>query len=137
MTNYLIEFPGLGLKLNPPAEFAIGSFSIRLYGLVIALGLILAVVYALRRREQFGLSEDDLLDGVLWVTPFAILCARAYYCIFSWEEYAADPISALRKFADELDAIDRLATSTMANINTEKKSLSGGRDISSIDTIEH
>jgi hypothetical protein len=46
--------------------------------------------------------------------------------------YAADPISALRKFADELDAIDRLATSTMANINTEKKSLSGGRDISGI-----
>ena len=95
MTNYLIEFPGLGLKLNPPAEFAIGSFSIRLYGLVIALGLILAVVYALRRREQFGLSEDDLLDGVLWIAPFAIVCARLYYCAFEWDMYKDNPISIL------------------------------------------
>ena len=95
MTNYIIEFPGLGLTLNPPAEFAIGSFSIRLYGLVIALGLVLAVVYALKRREQFGLSEDDLLDGVLWIAPFAIVCARLYYCAFEWDMYKDNPISIL------------------------------------------
>ena len=65
MTNYIIDFAGLGLKINPPAGFSIGSFEIRFYGLCIALGLILAVVYALRRREQFGISEDDLMDGVL------------------------------------------------------------------------
>ena len=65
MTNYMIEFPGLGLSLNPPVGFSIGSFEIRFYGLIIALGLVLAVVYALRRRAQFGLSEDDLMDGVL------------------------------------------------------------------------
>ena len=95
MSNYIIEFPGLGLTLNPPAEFSIGSFSIRLYGLVIALGLILAVAYALKRREQFGLSEDDLLDGVLWIAPFAIVCARLYYCAFEWDMYKDDPISIL------------------------------------------
>ena len=43
MTNYIIEFPGLGLTLNPPTGFSIGSFEIRFYGLVIALGLILGV----------------------------------------------------------------------------------------------
>ena len=91
MTNYIIEFPGLGLTLNPPAEFAIGSFSIRLYGIVIALGLVLGVVYALKRREQFGLSEDDLLDGVLWIAPFAIVCARLYYCAFEWDMYKDNP----------------------------------------------
>ena len=95
MTNYIIEFPGLGLTLNPPAEFAIGSFSIRLYGIVIALGLVLGVVYALKRREQFGLSEDDLLDGVLWIAPFAIVCARLYYCAFEWDMYKDNPISIL------------------------------------------
>ena len=95
MTNYIIDFPGLGLTLNPPAEFSIGSFSIRLYGLIIALGLILAVAYALKRREQFGLSEDDLLDGVLWIAPFAIVCARLYYCAFEWDMYKDDPISIL------------------------------------------
>ena len=40
MTNYMIEFPGLGLSLNPPAEFSIGSFDIRFYGLIIALVLL-------------------------------------------------------------------------------------------------
>ena len=90
-----ISFPALGLSLNPPRSFAIGPFTIHFYGLIIALGLILAVVYACRRSKQFGITEDDLLDGVLWVTPFAILCARAYYCIFSWAHYADNPISIL------------------------------------------
>ena len=95
MTNYIIQFPGLGLELNPPASFSIGSIEIRFYGLIIALGLVLAVVYALRRKEQFGLSEDDLLDGVLWIAPFAIVCARLYYCAFEWDRYAGNPISIL------------------------------------------
>ena len=95
MTNYIIEFPGLGIRINPPAQFDIGPMSIHLYGVIIALGLVLAVVYALRRREQFGISEDDLMDGVLWIAPFAILCARLYYCIFEWEHYASNPISIL------------------------------------------
>ena len=95
MTNYIIEFPGLGLTLNPPAGFSIGSFEIRFYGLVIALGLILAVAYALKRRQEFGISEDDLLDGVLWIAPFAIVCARLYYCAFEWDRYASNPISIL------------------------------------------
>ena len=90
-----ISFPSLGLTLNPPRSLEIGSFNIYYYGIVIAFGLVLAVLYASRRSKQFGITEDDLLDGVLWVTPFAILCARAYYCIFSWEHYADDPISVL------------------------------------------
>ena len=95
MTNYTITFPGLGLELNPPATFSIGSVEIHLYGVIIALGLILAVVYALRRKDQFGLSEDDLMDGVLWIAPFSIVCARLYYCAFEWEHYADNPISIL------------------------------------------
>ena len=95
MTNYIIDFAGLGLKINPPAGFSIGSFEIRFYGVIIALGLILAVAYALKRREQFGISEDDLMDGVLWIAPFAILCARLYYCAFEWDRYADNPISIL------------------------------------------
>ena len=90
-----ISFPSLGLTMNPPRNLEIGPFNIHFYGMIIALGLILAVVYACRRSKEFGIREDDLLAGVLWVTPFAILCARAYYCIFSWESYASDPIRVL------------------------------------------
>ena len=94
--NYAtISFPSLGIEVNPARTFAVGPLTIHFYGLVIACGLMLAVFYACRRSAQFGLKEDDILDGVLWVTPFAIICARIYYVVFSWEEYAADPISAL------------------------------------------
>lgn len=90
-----ISFPDLGISLNPTTGIDIGGFSIRWYGVIIAIGLCLAVIYACRRSRKFGLTEDNLLDGVLWVTPFAILCARAYYCIFSWSYYADNPISCL------------------------------------------
>ena len=90
-----ISFPSLGIEVNPPRVLELGPLTIHYYGLLIAIGLMLAVYYATRRTRDFGLKEDDILDGVLWVTPFAIACARAYYCAFSWEEYAADPISVL------------------------------------------
>ena len=91
-----ISFPALDLVLNPGREIAIGPLTVHYYGAIIALGLVLAVVYACRRSKAFGLREDDIIDGVLWVTPFAILCARAYYVIFRWtEEYVDNPISAL------------------------------------------
>ena len=82
-----------GMEMNPKRGLEIGTTSIMYYGMIIALGLLLAVVYGLKRRKQFGLKEDDLLDGVLFIVPFAILCARAYYCIFSWSEYADNPLS--------------------------------------------
>ena len=90
-----ISFPSLGIEVNPPRVFSLGPLTVHFYGLIIATGLMLAVLYCCKRANQFGLKEDDILDGVLWVTPFAILCARIYYCAFSWQEYAADPISVL------------------------------------------
>ena len=91
-----ISFPALDLVMNPGRSISIGPLTVHYYGAIIAFGLILGVLYACRRSKEFGLKEDDLIDGVLWVTPFAIICARAYYVIFRWaEEYAANPISAL------------------------------------------
>ena len=90
-----ITFPGLGIEIDPAAGFSIGSFSVNFYGVIIAIGLILAVVYAWKRCDQFGIKADDITDGVLYIVPFAVLCARAYYCIFQWETYASNPISVL------------------------------------------
>ena len=95
-SNYsFISFPFLGIEVNPPRTLSIGPLSAYYYGLIIAIGLILSIGYACRRSKEFGLSEDHVLDGALWVTPFAILCARIYYVAFSWEDYAANPISML------------------------------------------
>ena len=90
-----ISFPALDLVLNPSRYIEAGPLKIHFYGMIIAFGLILGVLYACRRSKEFGLKEDDIIDGVLCVTPFAILCARAYYVIFRWEDYASDPMSML------------------------------------------
>lgn len=95
-SNYsTISFPFLGLEFDPGRGFEIGPLNVRFYGLIIACGLLLAVWYGMRRSKQFGLNDDLILDGVLWVTPFAICCARAYYCIFSWDSFKNNPISVL------------------------------------------
>jgi phosphatidylglycerol:prolipoprotein diacylglycerol transferase len=90
-----ISFPGLGLEFDPIREFALGPLNIHLYGAIIAFGLILAVWYSIRRSEEFGVDEDLILDGVLWIVPFAIACARAYYVLFTWDSYKDNLISAL------------------------------------------
>ncbi len=91
-----ISFPGLGIEgINPPRSFEIFGMTIYFYGVIIAVGLLLAVWYGLKRSKQFGLKEDDILDGVLCIVPFAIICARLYYCIFQWDNYKSDPLSIL------------------------------------------
>jgi phosphatidylglycerol:prolipoprotein diacylglycerol transferase len=92
-----ISFPGLGIKWNPDSILSIGSLSIHYYGLIIALGMALAVLYGWKRSRQFGIKQDHILDGVLIVVPIALICARLYYCLFQWKDggYAANPISIL------------------------------------------
>ena len=85
-----IIFPGLGgLEINPPRGFTIPGtdFTIYFYGVIIALGLILAVIYGMKRSRQFGIKQDDILDGVLWIVPFAIICARLYYVLAERDQY--------------------------------------------------
>ena len=91
----VITFPSLGFEWDPARNFSVGPITIQFYGLIIAIGLLLAVIYGCKRAKQFGMSIDDLTDGVLCIVPFAIICARLYYCIFSWKDYADDPISIL------------------------------------------
>ena len=91
-----ISFPGLGLRMDPPGGFSLGSLTINIYGLCIAVGLLLAVWYGCKRANKFGFEQEDILDGVLIVVPIAILCARLYYCIFRWDLYKAEPLSILK-----------------------------------------
>ena len=55
--NYsLISFPFLGLEVNPPRVLTLGPLTIHMYGLIIAVGLILAAMYSTRRSKEFGLT---------------------------------------------------------------------------------
>ncbi|MBQ9929610.1 MAG: prolipoprotein diacylglyceryl transferase [Oscillospiraceae bacterium] len=90
-----ISFPFLGLEIDPIRSFEIGPLSVHIYGILIAVGLMLAVIYAWKRCKQFGIRENDLTDGVLWIVPLAVVCARLYYCAFEWDQYRDNPISIL------------------------------------------
>lgn len=90
-----ISFPGLGIEWNPDRALTIGPLTFNFYGMIIAFGMVLAMIYAWKRAKQFGIKADDLTDGVLCIAPFAILCARLYYCAFEWGQFASNPISVL------------------------------------------
>ena len=91
-----ITFPNLGITVDPnPVAFTVFGKDIYWYGIIIAMGFLLAVLYMLWRAPVFGLTQDDVLDEVLWAVPIGVICARLYYCIFYWELYADNPISIL------------------------------------------
>ncbi len=79
----IITFPMFGnLAFDFPNYFSVFGFRIYLYGVIIACGFLLAVAYCFRRIAEFGISQDALLDTLLFATPIAIIGARAYYVIF-------------------------------------------------------
>ena len=82
MRDALISFPMLGdVKFDPPSYFLIGSFPIYLYGVIIALGLGLAVFYGSRVCRRFGMSMDAVYDYLIWAVLAAVIGARLYYCL--------------------------------------------------------
>ena len=98
--NDPISFPGLGIGwFDPPRTlpFAVLGKEIYLYGVVIALGFLLAILYGKKRCRSFGYDFDKVVDALLWAVPLAIVCARIYYVVFYWKEggYAENPISIL------------------------------------------
>lgn len=67
------------------------GFRLHWYGLLIAIGVLAAVLLAAGREKKFGFKQDTALSVALIAVPAAIICARIYYVLFSWEYYAAHP----------------------------------------------
>ena len=87
MTN-LVQFPALGLSfsLNRIA-FSIGGMNIYWYGVCIAVGMCLALVFAFRHGVEFGVDADAMVDVILIGVVMGILCARLYYVAMSPYDY--------------------------------------------------
>ncbi|MDR3644991.1 MAG: prolipoprotein diacylglyceryl transferase [Clostridia bacterium] len=100
--THVISFPGLGIgNLNiPRVFFHIGNFNVYWYGVLIAVGLLLALLYGAKRTKDFGVTVDDLTDVVLWSVIFGIIGARVYYVIFFNQggdnSFFANPVSIFR-----------------------------------------
>lgn len=86
--EHWVEFPKMGLKFNLPdtvASFELfgNPITIKWYGVMIAAGFLLAVIYAFARAKKFKLNEDAMFDVVLVSTLLAFVGARLYYVLFS------------------------------------------------------
>ena len=96
--SHYIEFPNLGWRFELNNEIHItDNFSIRWYGVMIAIGFMLAILYGLHRAKDFGINPDRMIDIALITTPIAFVGARLYYVFFSADvaEYLANPLSIL------------------------------------------
>ena len=84
-----IGFPGLGIAdftVNPTAFTVLGR-DIAWYGIIIAIGMVLAYLYAAHNMNKEGITTDDFLDIVIFTVPISIVCARIFYVLFSLNEY--------------------------------------------------
>ena len=84
--TFELSFPGLGINgwnINSVA-FSIGeNFSVMWYGVVIALGMLMAIAYACYRCKQHGIKIDDLVDIAIFTIFFGVIGARLYYVAFN------------------------------------------------------
>ena len=84
-----LSFPGLGLEFNlSRVLFSVGNITVYWYGVILALGFLAGTAYALKRHKEFGVNADRASDVIMISAVGAILCARLYYVVFSWDYYS-------------------------------------------------
>lgn len=84
-----ISFPGLGIEpfsLDSVA-FRIGKVTVAWYGVIITLGIVLAVSYVIWRASHRGIKADTILDIALLTVPCGVVGARLYYVLTSLDRF--------------------------------------------------
>ena len=83
-TDVPISFPGLfgDWQFTAPSKALNIGNGIYWYGIIIAAGMLLGLYFCMKQAPKYGLSEDNVIDTVLWVIPISIIGARLYYVLF-------------------------------------------------------
>ena len=92
MKDMPISFPGLfgDWEFNPdPIAIHIGH-GIYWYGIILAVAMLAGLLLAMKQAKRFGLTEDNVMDLVLWSVPLCIVGARLYYVIFYLDLYRTE-----------------------------------------------
>jgi len=93
MREASISFPMLGdFSIDPPSYFTVFGKNIYFYGVIIALGVILASLYCVKHINRYGLTEDDFYGLLIWVIPVSVISSRIYFVLFyDLQYYLAHP----------------------------------------------
>lgn len=74
-----------------PIAFSIFGFEVRWYGLLIAISVLVGTLLATKEAKKKGIEEEMVLDMLIFAVPVAIIFARLYYVIFTWDYYSQNP----------------------------------------------
>lgn len=87
-----VTFPGLGLEFDINCvAFSIKGYDVYWYGILIAFGVLLGIIYATRNAAKFGVDEDKLMDVIIVAAICAVISGRAFYVIFN-ADYHVDSV---------------------------------------------
>lgn len=78
------------MPIPNPVAFTVFGIEVRWYGVLIALGMVLATLLTYKRALRHGLEPDRVLDFILICIPVGIIGARLYYVVFNWSMYEGD-----------------------------------------------
>ena len=96
MSSFHVSFPNLGLEFEiNRIAITIGNLPIYWYGVIIASGLMLAVLYAACTAKRYNVDSNKLFNCVLVGIVTGIIGARLYFCLFQWDYYSKNPIEIL------------------------------------------
>lgn len=88
-----IRFPHLGIEIEHLGKtISIGSFSIAYYGIIISFGMLCGYFMVAYQAKRTGQNQEMYIDLVLLDIVFAVIGARVYYVIFSWDYYSKNLI---------------------------------------------
>ena len=73
--------------------FGIEGLNIVWYGIIITCGMVLGFALTIYRCRKTGINKEHIYNLALWLIPVCIICARAYYVIFEWDNYKNDLLS--------------------------------------------
>ncbi|HDC3057872.1 TPA: prolipoprotein diacylglyceryl transferase [Staphylococcus aureus] len=88
----------MGIVFNyiDPVAFNLGPLSVRWYGIIIAVGILLSYFVAQRALVKAGLHKDTLVDIIFYSALFGFIAARIYFVIFQWPYYAENPSEIIK-----------------------------------------
>lgn len=79
-----------------PYLFKIGNFELRIYSLMIIIGLLLTLYITRKKMEKMGYKQEYFENMIIVVFIAALLGARIYYVMFNWEYYKNDPLEIFK-----------------------------------------
>ena len=78
-----------------PVAFEILGIPIKWYGILISIGFLVGAYLAIREAKKVGIDEEKLIDLLIFALPAAIIGARLYYVVFSWDYYRGNPLKII------------------------------------------